>query len=208
MRTRAAQASARTFTQEARRAQIVEATIETLAEIGYAKASFSAICRRARLNSTGMISYYFSGKPELFREVAQTILAEAGTAIDASMAHEMTYRGKLGAYIASQVTIVTRRPIHTQALAEIIAMVQTRQIAGLDDIARSALSVECLVSLLEQGCRAGEFRTFDSHLMALAIHGAIDNVVRRHHHQRDDDMDLERCARQLVDIFDRCIASV
>ncbi|MBW8088382.1 TetR family transcriptional regulator [Streptomyces hygroscopicus subsp. hygroscopicus] len=206
MMTRAAQPSARTFTQDARRAQIVQATIETLAEIGYSKASFSAICRRARLSSTGMISYYFSGKPELFREVGQTILTEAGTAIEASIAAEMTYRGKLGAYIASQVAIVIRRPLYAQALAEIVAMAQARQVDGLDDIARSALSVECLVNLLEQGCRAGEFHTSDSHLMALAIRGAIDNVVR-HHHLRDGDVDLERCARQLVDLFDRCVTS-
>ncbi|AUA08849.1 hypothetical protein CFP59_00937 [Streptomyces malaysiensis subsp. malaysiensis] len=154
-----------------------------------------------------MISYYFSGKPELFREVGQTILTEAGAAIEASIAAEMTYRGKLGAYIASQVAVVIRRPLYAQALAEIVAMAQARQVDGLDDIARSALSIECLVNLLEQGCRAGEFHTSDSHLTALAIRGAIDNVVR-HHHLRDGDVDLERCAGQLVDLFDRCITSV
>ncbi|MEU8877887.1 TetR/AcrR family transcriptional regulator [Streptomyces javensis] len=207
MMTKAAQPSARTFTQDARRAQIVQATIETLADIGYSKASFSAICRRASLSSTGMISYYFSGKPELFREVAQTILTESGTVVEASIASEVTYRGKIGAYIASQVTIVIHRPMYAQALAEIVAMAQARQIVGLDDIARNALSVERLVNLLEQGCEAGEFHTSDFRLTALAIRGAIDNVVR-HHHLREGGVDLERCARELVDLFDRCIASV
>ncbi|NNG83354.1 TetR family transcriptional regulator [Streptomyces cacaoi] len=206
MMTRATQSSARTFTQDARRVQIVQATIETLAEIGYSRASFSAICRQARLSSTGMISYYFSGKPELFRKAAQSVLAESEAAMAECVARETTYRAKLGAYIVAQITFVTRRPTQTQALAEIVAMVQARQISGLDDVARAALSVDSLTELLEQGRQAGEFHTLDARLMALVIHSAIENVVR-HHCLQDGDGDPEPYARRLADIFDRCIAA-
>jgi AcrR family transcriptional regulator len=56
---------ARTFTESARRAQIVTAAIEVIAEVGYAKASFSRIAKQAALSSTGMISYHFAGKDDL-----------------------------------------------------------------------------------------------------------------------------------------------
>jgi AcrR family transcriptional regulator len=40
----------RSFIEEARRGQIVAATIATIAEIGYAKASFVQIARRAGIS--------------------------------------------------------------------------------------------------------------------------------------------------------------
>jgi AcrR family transcriptional regulator len=192
----------RTFTQDARRAQIVEATIETLAEIGYTKTSFTAICRHADLSSTGLITYHFTGKPQLLREVTRTILEKAREARTRRIAQETTYRGKLHAYITSHFDFISCYPAHARALTEIIELVRERRALGLDDVARSALSVESLVVLLEEGCRAGEFRIPDPPVMALAVQGAIDNVVR--HHQLFSVADLSGRARELTDIFDRC----
>ncbi|MEU0131325.1 MULTISPECIES: TetR family transcriptional regulator [unclassified Streptomyces] len=195
----------RTFTQDARRAQIVQATIETLAEIGYARTSFTAICRQANLSSTGLISYHFAGKPQLLREVARTVLEKSGTLRADRVAQEMTYRGKLGAYISSHFDFMTVFPAHARALSEITELVREGAAPGLDDVARGALSVEGLVVLLEEGCRAGEFRIPDPAVLALAVHGAIDNAVR--HHELFAVADLDRLARELTDIFTRCTLS-
>lgn len=192
----------RTFTQDARRTQIVEATIETLAEIGYTKTSFTAICRHANLSSTGLISYHFAGKPQLLREVTRTILEKAGTLRTGHVEQETTYRGKLGAYIFSHFDFMARYPAHARALTEIAGLVRERPALGLDDVARSALSVETLVVLLEEGCRAGEFLIPDPPVLALAVQGALDNVVR--HHELFAVADLGRLARELTDIFTRC----
>ena len=59
----------RTFIETTRRAQIVDAAIDVLAEHGYPDASFAKIAKRAGLSSTGMISYYLAGKDDLIREV-------------------------------------------------------------------------------------------------------------------------------------------
>lgn len=195
----------RTFTQEARRAQIVEATIETLAEIGYTKTSFTAICRHAKLSSTGLISYHFREKPQLLREVTRTIVEKAGTLRTSRVAQETTYRGKLGAYISSHFDFMARYPAHARALTEIAELVRERPARELDDVARSALSVESLVVLLEEGCRAGEFRVPDPPVLALAVQGALDNVVR--HQELFAGTDPDRLARELTDIFTRCTLS-
>ncbi|MEQ6854825.1 TetR family transcriptional regulator [Lysinibacillus capsici] len=47
-----------TFIQEARKQQIIEATIATLDDIGYVKASLAQIAKRASI-STALISYHF-----------------------------------------------------------------------------------------------------------------------------------------------------
>ncbi|WP_409496972.1 TetR family transcriptional regulator [Amycolatopsis sp. cmx-11-12] len=71
------QAKARTFTESARRAQIVAAAIETIAGLGYARASFAQIAKEAKLSSTGLISYHFANKEELVRTVLEDVFAAA-----------------------------------------------------------------------------------------------------------------------------------
>src|ERR1700733_12717099 len=75
---------ARSFIEEARRAQIVTAAIEVIAEVGYAKASLAAIAVRAGI-SKGVISYHFSGKDELMVVIVETIYGQAAAHILARM---------------------------------------------------------------------------------------------------------------------------
>ena len=56
----------RTFIETARRAQIVAAAIDTIADVGYAQASFARIAERLGI-SRGLISYHFTGKDEIGR---------------------------------------------------------------------------------------------------------------------------------------------
>ncbi|WP_263172812.1 TetR family transcriptional regulator [Streptomyces sp. SCSIO ZS0520] len=192
----------RTFTQNARRTQIIQAAIETLAEIGYQKTSFNQISKRANLRSTGMISYHFSGKPELYSEVAATVLAMAEETTGSRMEREETFRGRLRAYIEANFEFLARYPAHTQALAQILMMDCGRDLTRSQTLARSVLSVERLSLLLEQGRSAGEFGAFDALTMALAIRGALDGVLRRY--LKNVDLDLERCAAELTAAFDQC----
>src|SRR5437868_14750695 len=64
-----------TFTEAARRTQIIECAIETLATLGYAQASLAQIAKRAGI-SKGVIVYYFSSKGVLFEQVIQAIYTE------------------------------------------------------------------------------------------------------------------------------------
>ena len=72
------------FIEQARRAQIVECAIETIADLGFAQASLAQIAKRAGV-STGVISYYFAGKDELIREVSAYVFS-AGEAFIRYMA--------------------------------------------------------------------------------------------------------------------------
>jgi AcrR family transcriptional regulator len=194
--------NSRTFTQEARRAQIVQAAIETIAELGCSKASFDKITRRAGLSSTGMISYHFSGKAELFTEIVKTIHGIAGEVSRSHIDDEGTYRDKIGAYIQSNFDFISRYPAHAKALAEIVALKQCPGVEDLESIERRVMSVDRLADLLEEGRNAGELGTFDSRTMAMVIRTAIDAFFQRHFSCTG--LDLGRCARDLTDIFDRC----
>ena len=68
--------SDRTFIETARRAQIVDAAIDTIAEVGYARASLGRIAERAGI-SRGLISYHFAGKEELIREIVRAVIDQS-----------------------------------------------------------------------------------------------------------------------------------
>jgi TetR/AcrR family transcriptional regulator, fatty acid metabolism regulator protein len=58
----------RTFTETARRTQIVAAAIDTIAELGYGRASLARIADTAGTGKS-VILYHFSGKDDLIREL-------------------------------------------------------------------------------------------------------------------------------------------
>src|SRR6201996_7466435 len=89
----------RTFTETARREQIVRAAVETLADLGYADTSLGKIARTAGLSSVGMISYYFTGKAELMSEVVSTVLSTAQGLVAPRVAAETTAVGRFRAYV-------------------------------------------------------------------------------------------------------------
>ena len=62
-----------TFTETARRAQIVTAAVDILAEDGFKAASLARIAQRAGI-SKGLILYHFSSKEELFGEAVHRAL--------------------------------------------------------------------------------------------------------------------------------------
>ena len=64
----------RSFIETARRAQIMAAAIDTIAEVGYGQASLARIAETAG-TSKGVIIYHFGGKDELVRELVGEYLA-------------------------------------------------------------------------------------------------------------------------------------
>lgn len=63
-----------TFPSAARRAQFA-AAIDTIAEVGHARASLGRIAERVGV-SKGVISYHFAGKDELVQEVIADVAAK------------------------------------------------------------------------------------------------------------------------------------
>lgn len=187
----------RTFTEVARRAQIVDAAIQTVAELGYANASFGRIAERAGLSSTGMISYYFDGKDELDGEVIAAVLRTASEFVGPRMSAAQGHRERLSAYIRSNLEFVAAYPAHTLALVQIVTGSHYRA----PGVGQFVDAFEQLADQLRAGQRAEEFGDFDARVMATAIRGAIDASVGQF--TRDRDTDLEAAGRELAEAFDR-----
>src|ERR1700685_4680672 len=91
--------ASRTFSESARRAQIVDVAIRVAATAGYRNTSFARIAKEAGLSSTGIISYNFAGKDDLMREVIAEVLQVAGAYVQPRLDAVVGPRAKLRAYI-------------------------------------------------------------------------------------------------------------
>jgi AcrR family transcriptional regulator len=190
-----------TFTEVARRAQIIEAAIDTIAEVGFAKASLARIGERVGI-SKGLIGYHFAGKNDLIKQVVIDVV-EAGRAyILPRVLAESTGPARLRAYIESNLAFMSEHRNYMVAVVEILrngafTTDSGRRVDGRDiDVATQLLEEE-LARLQAQGeLRSG----FDPGVMAVAIRAAIDVVP--HRLVVNPDFDIENYAREIAALFD------
>ena len=193
----------RTFTETARRAQIVAAAIDTIAELGYGQASVARIAERAG-TSKGVILYHFSGKDDLIRELVGELIARAGAYMRPRVDAESTGAGMLRAYIESNLAFMAENRNHVVATVEIALNARAADGSRLFDAAVSDDGVAALGRLLAHFQGTGEFRAgFDPLVMAMAVRAAIDGVAARL--ARKPEIDVGHHARELADLFDLAV---
>jgi len=189
----------RTFTETARRAQIIAAAIDTIAELGYGQASLARIAERAG-TSKGVILYHFGGKDELIRELVAELVARGVGYMEPRIEAEPTGAGKLRAYIESNLAFMAGNRNHMVAIVEIVLNARAADGSRLYDPSVQDAGVAALQQLLAYFQGTGEFRTgFDPHVMAMAIRAAINAVPAQL--ARDPALDVGHHARELADLF-------
>ncbi|BCK68248.1 TetR family transcriptional regulator [Streptomyces libani subsp. rufus] len=193
------------FTETGRRAQIVAAAIEVIADAGYHRASFAKIAERAGLSSTGMISYHFDGRDDLMREVVTDVMRLAEGYLRPRIEAHESYAARLRASIEGNLDLFAEYPNHLAAIVEILANLRGGDpgMVAFLDTTEANLAVQ--VEQLRTAQRTGEFREFDPWVMMRAIRAAIDDVVRRATH--DPGLDVRAAGRELADLFDRATRS-
>ncbi|MGH2874527.1 MAG: TetR family transcriptional regulator [Solirubrobacteraceae bacterium] len=190
-------APARTFTERTRRAQIVRAAIDTIAELGYANASYAQIAKRADLSSTGLISYHFDSRGELMSEVVRDVVGQIGAHMAWRLAREAEEAGEvLRRHIIAIVEFIDTHRGEMKALMEIF-------LAGGftygDEEERRAVSA--LEAILRRGQREGSFRRFDVRVMATLIQRALDGLPFLL--AQDPKLDVRRYGTEVATAFDR-----
>ena len=193
------QKTGRTFTETARRAQIIKAAIDTIAELGYGQASLARIAETAD-TSKGLIIYHFGGKDELIRELVAEVVARGVAYMEPRIDAEPTGAGKLRAYIESNLAFMRENRNHMAAIVEIVLNARAADGSRLYDFAVQDEGVAALQQLLAYFQGTGEFRAgFDPHVMAMAIRAAINAVPAQL--ARGSALDIGHHARELADLF-------
>jgi TetR/AcrR family transcriptional regulator, fatty acid metabolism regulator protein len=190
-----------TFIEAARRAQIVAAAVDAIAELGYGRASLARIAKRAG-TSKGVISYHFASKDDLIREIVAEVLARAEAyMLPQILAQPSSGRSMLRAYIESNLAFMREYRNHLVAFLEIFLNARGEDGSPLVDEKSLDYLVTSLEQLLAHFQAAGDFRAdFNPQVMALAIRGAIDQVPPRL--VRYPDFDIDGYAQELAVLFD------
>lgn len=186
----------------ARRAQIIAAAIEVLAELGYGQTTFARIAERAGISSTRLISYHFAGKDELIQAAAEEAMGAAVAFMQPRIRAADGHWDRVAAYITSNLEFMRDRPGHIRAIVEIAN--NARAGDGRPYALEGPVSA---VALLEQefhdGQDDGAYLAFDPHVMAITLRAAIDNVAVQY--SLDPGLDLDHVAAELVTLFGRAI---
>jgi TetR/AcrR family fatty acid metabolism transcriptional regulator len=194
---KAADEPERTFIDTARRAQIVAAAIDTIAEAGYAGASFARIAGRLGI-SRGLISYHFAGKDDLIKQVVHQAAEQAKVYIRPRLLAESTGPGMLRAYIESNLTFMGEHRNNVIAMIEIARSPEGRRIFyGDTDVVDAVGALEHGLSGFQT---AGQFRPdFDPHVMAIAIRAAIEAASPRL--AQDPEFNISNYASEIATAF-------
>ena len=198
-RARAARPQRATFTNAARRAQIVESAIDTIAELGYGRASFAQIASRAGLSSTRLISYHFAEKDDLIGEVLRTVVAKFTDYVRPRTERESSPRARLLTALEANVDFIGDHRRDVVTLHEIERNYRTTDGRPVMQ-QRAEEDLETLASWLRDGQRLGEFRDFDPEGMALFILALRNGVIHRYHVKPD--LDLPALKRELIAMVD------
>ena len=199
MRSKKVSGDSPTFTETARRAQILRCAIEAIAESGYGRASLAEIARRAGV-SKGVVSYYFAGKDELLGHVVADVYARAGAAIGARLETEAGPAAQLRGYLEANLGFLCEHPADIRAVVEVAA--NARRPDGTLRFAPGDADpvLEHLAELLRAGQTSADFRDFDARSVALMIRGAIDTASGRL--VTDPGFDLGTYTRELITLVE------
>jgi AcrR family transcriptional regulator len=188
----------RTFTEQARRSQIVAAAIDVLADGGYAAASLAAIAERVGV-SKGVISYYFAGKDELLREVVTSVLTDAEEYMRPQVQAAESHATALRTYVTSNLDYIDGHRREIRALTEIFNAAPPG--TSHPYTAGHGNAVQALAALLSNGQKAGEFGAFSAGHVAVALRAAIDAVSELL--RADPRASVRDYGAELADLFER-----
>ena len=183
-----------TITEQARRAQIVAAAIETIGALGYTKASFAQIAKRAGLSSTGLISYHFGTRKQLDEAVVAEIYDRLRRHMGAAMANAAGPQAALVAYIEGLIGFMKVDPFPLRAMVDIVM-----HGGGAYDATSEQEATSGIGDILRWGQAEGVFRAFDVTVMATTIQRSLDGIPLAQ--AVDPELDLDAYARELVTIF-------
>jgi AcrR family transcriptional regulator len=186
-----------TLTEQARRTQFINATIELVALHGYAGTSLSRIAEAAGVSKAAVL-YHFPTKNAVI-EAAYSAVIEALTAHLVAAQETRSGAAALEAHLRSMVAYMERHPEHARM---IIAAITEHDATG--DTPTSAQRWQYVAGLIQAAKDAGDYRPqIDPRSTAVIVNGAVDAIVAQH--LDEPDFDTARAIDALIDMLDRSL---
>jgi AcrR family transcriptional regulator len=188
-----------TFIEEARRKQIIDAALQTIAEYGYTQTSFAEIAKSLGITK-GLIAYHFNGKHDLITSAIHTILNRQGAYIKEHVDAQENAGDKLLAYIESSFEYIEQNRPHFVALVDLWgSFTSPEEKQAFSESAYNPCRAH-LKKIFRVGQDQREFAKFDEQVMASVIQGAIDGVMLQWVFDPKA-VNLQEASRELSEMF-------
>ncbi|RXZ68029.1 TetR/AcrR family transcriptional regulator [Agromyces albus] len=190
---RAASGRPATFTEEARRSQLVSVTIDLVARYGYRGCSLQRIADAAGISKAAVI-YHFESKDAVIRAAYDRVIESLTESVAESVSSAPDAAGKVDAYVTALVGYMSAHPTEVRMIVE--ARDESNDI-GVVRATDAAVRWAAPARLIDDARRAGVYPDdADARNLAVILGGAIDGVVAEH--LADPDFDLQRAAADIL----------
>lgn len=182
-----------TLTQQVRRAQLIDVTIELVADKGYAGVSLAGIAARAGITKPAVL-YHFASKADVVRAAYEHVLASLTNEVAAAV-EAAPPSGGPAAYVRSMIGHLGAHPSHTRMIIEALSHGEGER----DTAARWRPLAEIIeTARLARGLPSGDDE--GTRTTALIIGGAIDAIVTERLH--DPRYDTKAATEQFVGLIE------
>jgi TetR/AcrR family fatty acid metabolism transcriptional regulator len=189
----------KTFIEEARRKQIIDAALQTIAEQGYTQTSFAEIAKSLGITK-GLIAYHFNGKHDLITSAIHTILNRQGAYIRGRVEEETKGSDKLRVYIEASFEYISQNRSQFVALVDLWgSFTSPEEKKAFSDSAYDPCRAH-LKKIFRIGVEQKEFAKFDEQSMASVVQGAIDGIMLQWVFDPKA-VDLQESSRELSEMF-------
>jgi betaine-aldehyde dehydrogenase len=186
----------REMPEDARRRQLIEVTIDSLAEVGYVGSTLAQIAQRAGV-SPGLVAHYFDDKDGLLEATFRTLARGIGDRMRERLRRARTPRGRVQAVIDTNLApeefdqrtgtawlAFWGQVLHVKGLKRVQTVYQRRMLSNLRHALRRLVSAE------------------EAHSLAAMIAAMIDGVWLRAALSRWQEADSESARAMLTDFVD------
>jgi TetR/AcrR family transcriptional regulator, fatty acid metabolism regulator protein len=195
-------AGAATFTQRKRRDQLVDCAIDAIVELGYPRASVAEVARRAGV-SKGVVTYHFPAKDDLIQAVIADVLGEMRQYLEPLLraADPLQYPERfIAPYLTAWTGYIQTHGQDVLALVRIFDAYphESGRLSTTYDARTEEITL--VAGILRRGQESGRLRDFDTHIMAMVMKAALDELLRNY--AVNPELDLEACGAELVAMFE------
>ena len=191
----------RTFVEQARRAQIIDAAIATLADVGYSSTTMSRIAARAGV-STALVSYHFDGRDDLMLAVMATLDQRIEDAITEDTDDSASYIDALRDLIVSMVRYFGSHRTEVLAHGSLYTGPPPDSPLARRGAERHRTDIADLAQMFREGQEHGEYREFDVDVMATALMATLQAVPGE---LLTDPSRTEPYAHEVAELFVRAV---
>ena len=184
------------FIEDARRKQIIESAIETIAAQGYQRATLDLIAENVNVTK-GVITYHFANKDELIECVLERILQEQRQHREARVNACSGAWEKLQAFIQADIDFFTQFPQFQTALIELWGSITTRDEKKSFEEGAYQPPRRLLEDILQQGQADSEFAAFYPVETAAVIIAMLDGLMIQQVFTGGQ-LDLQKCGQEVL----------